>query len=347
MIKISSIYRLAPLFLFLTYSYVFSSATVLRGAGATFPYPLYKKWFLKYSENSDARIIYEPAGSGTGIKKLLSKSVDFGATDAFLSNSELSAAGSEIIHIPTCIGAVAIIYNLSEARNLCFSPETIAGIFSGTIKKWDHKEIRKENPNATLPSEQIKVIHRSEGSGTTFIFTDYLSKVSKNWKKSTGRGKRVRWQTGMGVEGNEGMAEFISRVSGSIGYAQHSFAANRGLPAAAIKNRSGKFITPNLKSLSLAADLAVPDDSRIMITDTPSENGYPISAFTYIIVQKKQDYAAGRKKQARSLFSFLDWCLTEGQKYTSGMGYAPLPSSVVIKAKKNLRNIIFDRRPLN
>lgn len=320
---------------------------ILSGAGATFPYPLYEKWIGVYQEKTRVRVSYQAVGSGAGIKKLLEKEVDFGATDAFMSRDELDRAKGDILHIPTCLGAVTIIYHLPGNPVLRFTPELLSDIFMERVTHWSDEAISEVNPGVRLPDLEILVVHRSEESGTTFIFTDYLSKVSSQWRDKVGCGKKVRWLTGMGVEGNPGMAELVKKVPGSIGYVELAYAKRHAFPVALIKNRSGRFITPTLESVSRAADIPLPSDTRILITDTKVPQGYPISAFTWLIIFKEQSYNHRSREKAEQLARFLWWTVHEGQHYTNHeLLYAPLPGGAVRKAEAVILSMGFDKKPL-
>jgi phosphate transport system substrate-binding protein len=320
--------------------------TILNGAGATFPYPLYEKWMNIYREKTGIRVDYQAVGSGSGIRKLLGREVDFGGTDAFLSNEELEQAEGDILHIPTCLGAVTIIYHLPENPLLKFTPELIADIFLGKLSNWSDQRISAINPGVRFPDLKISVVHRSDGSGTTFVFTDYLSKSNPSWQKQVGRGKKVRWPTGMGVEGNPNLAQFVKKIPGSIGYVELAYAKRHHLPVASIKNRSGHFIEPTMKTVSRAAEVSLPADTRILITDTPSPDGYPISAFTWMIFYKEQSYDQRSHDKALQLGRFLWWALHEGQKYNRELFYAPLPREAVQKSEEIVASLRFQGLPL-
>jgi phosphate transport system substrate-binding protein len=320
--------------------------TILNGAGATFPYPLYEKWVEVYRKKTGIRVVYHAIGSGSGIQRLLSKEVDFGGTDAFLSQEEHKQADGHILHIPTCLGAVTIIYHLPGNPVIKLTPDLISEIFLGKCSNWSDERISSINPGIPFPDRLISVVHRSEESGTTFIFTDYLSKTSSQWRKEVGRGKTVRWLTGMGVEGNPGVAELVKKIPGSIGYVELAYANQQLLPIALIKNRSGRFVAPTLRSVSSAADVSLPSDTRIMITDTPSPDGYPISAFTWLIFYKDQSHHQRSYDRALQLGLFLWWTLHEGQQYGSELLYAPLSQSAVSKGEAIVRSMQFRGEPL-
>ena len=320
---------------------------ILSGAGATFPYPLYEKWIDVYRKKTGVRISYSPVGSGSGIKQLVEQSVDFGATDAFMSQEDPDRARGEILHIPTCLGAVSIIYHLPGNPILRFTPKLLSDIFLGRISKWSDREISAANSGIDLPDLEISVVHRSEGSGTTFIFTDYLSKVSPEWKEKVGRGKRVRWPAGMGVEGNPNVAAFVKKINGSIGYVELAYARQNNLPVAFVKNRSGYFVMPTLKSVSSAAEVTLPSDTRILITNTGAPDGYPISAFTWLIFYKEQSYNDRSYDRACQLCRFLWWAIHEGQQYTNHeLLYARLPRGAVKKAEEIILSVRFEGRPV-
>lgn len=320
-------------FIFMLYSLIPLSADIIvNGAGATFPSLLYQKWIEIYEQTNDIRAIYEPVGSSKGKKLLLDKKIDFGGTDFFLTQQEIAEVSDEIIHVPTCVGAVAVIYSLPGQPMLRFTPDILADIFMGKIITWNDKRIQKINPTLQLPHLDITVIHRSEGSGTTFIFSDYLSKVSKKWRTKVGRGKILRWPVGMGLEGNPQIASFVKKIPGSIGYVQLSYAKKNKLPVALIRNKSGHYVMPTLESVSKAADVKLPDNTCILLTDTEADKGYPISAFTYIILFKNLNRSGKTILKAKKLVEFLHWMIHEGQKYTKPLNYSPLPQSAVDKA---------------
>jgi phosphate transport system substrate-binding protein len=314
--------------LLLAYSPV-CAGTVLGGAGATFPHPLYQKLILEYQAREDVRITYDAVGSGEGIKRLIHRSVDFGATDAFLSEDEHRSAGEAIVHIPTCIGAVAVVYNLPDMPELRFTPDVLADIFLGRITVWNDAKIAAVNKGIPLPALDITVVHRSDSSGTTFVFSDYLSKVSPEWKERCGCSKLIRWPVGVGLDGSSGVADFVKKIPGSISYVERSYVESNQLAAAAVQNRSGRFVRPTIESISAAADIRLPESTCIMITDTSSPSGYPISAFSYLIVYQQQCYENRPFARAQALVKFLWWILHAGQQYNQSLQYAPLPPSAV------------------
>lgn len=319
---------------------------ILRGEGATFPYPLYREWIKIYRAQTGVRITYLSAGSGRGIKALFNRKVDFGATDAFISDEELASVDSEVLHIPTALGAVVVTYNLPGVPELKLTGSLAAEIFSGKIAMWSDNRIKKVNPSAALPEKKISVVHRSDGSGTTFVFTNYLSVVNPEWKETVGKGKSVRWPVGIGVDGNLGVRDFIKKIPGSIGYVQLNYARSAGLPVAVVQNKEGRFIKPSLEAVSTAARGELPADTRALIIDTGVRWGYPISAFTWLIVYKEQAYDGRTRKRAKSLAKYLWWAIHEGQHYNHGLYYAKLPDEAVRKAEAIIRSMTFNGKPV-
>jgi len=309
-----------------------SAVNNLSGAGATFPYPLYSKMFDTYNGVTGVRVNYNSIGSGGGIKALTDKTVDFGASDTFLTDDEETAMGAPVLHIPTCVGAVVLSYNLDGNPALKLDGTVVANIFLGKITNWNDPSITALNPGVALPNLSITVVHRSDGSGTTSIFTNYLSAVSPDWKSSVGAGKSVSWPTGVGGKGNEGVSGMITQTKGSIGYIELVYAVQTGIPFASLKNASGEFIAPSLASSSAAASVSLPDDLRIMIVNSPGASAYPISAFTWILVYKEQNYGGRTLGQAQALKKLLTWILTDGQTVNEGLSYARLPAPAVTKA---------------
>ena len=320
--------------------------TTLLGAGATFPYPLYSKWFHIYHQMRGVKVNYQAIGSGGGIRQLLSRTVDFGGTDAFMTKKELAKAPSKIVHIPTALGAVAVTYNLPGKPQLRFTPQVLADIFLGRITRWNDPRLVKINPEVKLPNMKIIVVHRSDGSGTTNIFTDYLSKVSKEWSQRVGQGKSVKWPVGLGGKGNAGVAGLITQIPGSIGYVELAYAEQNHLPVSAIQNRAGNFIKPTLESISLAANIPLPPDTRVSITDTDAPDGYPISGFTWIILYKEQHYSGRSKTRAKALVDLLWWCIHQAQRYNEGLLYGKLPPAAVKIGERILKSITYNGKPL-
>jgi phosphate transport system substrate-binding protein len=301
-----------------------AQAQNLTGAGATFPAPLYQRWFQEFGQQNSVQINYQPIGSGGGIKAITAKSVDFGASDAPMSAQELAAAPG-IIHIPTVAGAVCVAYNLPGVQSgLKLTGDVIADIFLSKITRWNDPQITKLNPGVNLPATNIAAFHRSDGSGTTNIFTTYLSEVSSDWKSEVGAGKSVRWTRGLGGKGNPGVAALIKQTEGGVGYIELNYAIKNNIPYATVKNAAGKFIAPTVESTTQAAQGAtLPADFRKVITNTSDPEGYPITGFTYLLV-----YPNSKPE----LKKFLTWALTDGQKEASALYYAPLPANVQKRA---------------
>ncbi len=320
------------------------TATVkeLSGAGATFPYPLYSRMFDSYDAATGVHVNYNSIGSGGGIKALTDKTVDFGASDAFLNEQELAAMGAPVLHIPTCVGAVVLSYNLDGKPSLKLDGSTVAKIFLGTVTRWNDPAIAALNPGITLPDLVITVVHRSDGSGTTSIFTSYLSAVSPTWKSQVGAGKSVAWPVGLGGKGNDGVAGMISQTKGSIGYIELVYAVQTDMPVATLKNASGAFVVPSLASSAAAANVSLPDDLRVMIVDSAGTDAYPISAFTWILVYKEQNYNGRTLGQAQALKAMLTWVLQDGQSINEGLSYAKLPAAAVTKAMALVDSMTYD-----
>lgn len=312
------------------------AAVTLNGAGATFPYPIYSKWFDEYNKvHPDVRINYQSIGSGGGIKQFTAKTVDFGATDGPMSNQELFAVDGKPVHIPTVLGAVVPTFNLDGVTDLTFSGEVLAGIYLGTIKSWDDAAIKALNPSATLPSLPISVVRRADGSGTTYCFTDYLATVSPDWKKKVGMGKAVNWPVGLGGKGNEGVSGLVKQTKGAIGYVELIYAKSNNLSYGSVVNKAGKAIKANVDTVSAAAASAkMPSDFRVSIVNAPGEESYPISTFTWLLV-----YENNGGEKGRILKDFLSWMLDSGQKMASDLGYAPLPSNVKSMVESRIKSI--------
>jgi phosphate transport system substrate-binding protein len=303
-----------------------SAQLMINGAGATFPYPIYSKWFDAYTKvDPSVRFNYQSIGSGGGQKQILAQTVDFGASDGPMSDDNLAKAPGKILHIPTVAGADVIAYNLPGNPALKFDADTIAAIFLGHIKKWNDPKITVLNPGVSLPDKEIIVVHRSDGSGTTFIFTDYLSKISPEWKSKVGANTSVNWPTGIGGKGNEGVAGQIKQTPGALGYVELIYAVQNKMPYAEVKNAAGEFVKPTLESVTAALATAdIPDDFRFSITNAPGKDAYPIAGATWLLVYQQQKDANKGKK----LVEFLKWALTDGEKMAKDLEYAPLPESV-------------------
>ncbi len=320
--------------------------TELLGAGATFPQPLYSKMFDAYYKEFKVKVNYQGIGSGAGIEQLKKKTVDFGATDAFMSNEDLKAAPANILHIPITLGAVAVSYNIPGNPEIKLSRALLADIFLGKIKKWDDKAIVALNGGVKLAPLPITVVHRSDGSGTTNIFTDYLAKISPEWNKKVGSGKEVKWPAGLGAKGNPGVAGQIAHLPGSIGYVELIYALENDMPVAELQNKKGKYIRPNLDSTKVAAEVPIPDDTRITLTDTDAATGYPIAGMTWVILYQEQHYAGRSKEKAQTLVALIWWMTHEGQKYCEPLKYAPISKPAVEKVERIIRSITYDGRPI-
>ena len=318
---------------------------VIEGAGATFPFPLYNKMFTEYYQETGIKVEYEAIGSGAGIKKFLGRQIDFGATDAFLSDSDMLKTDIEILHIPICLGAVAISYNLDIADTLNLSPEVLTKIFKGEIKQWDDPRIQQINPDIVLQKEKITVIVRSDASGTTKIFTEYLSRVDDDWAKSIGNGKKINWVVGNETKGNFGVAARINEFVGAIGYLEKIYAQSNNMAIAKIQNKAGNFIYPDPESVSMAANIELPGDTRILLIDPESEHGYPISSFSWLLLYKDLDYF-GNRIRAKNTANLVWWMLHEGQNSAEEMGYSPLPVQAIEKAEKLLEELSYDQEKI-
>lgn len=320
------------------------NALLINGAGATFPYPIYSKWFDEYHKSMDAiHINYQSVGSGAGIKQVTDGTVDFGASDGPMNDDQLKAYrdkhGSPILHFPTVLGAAVPTYNIpGVATSLNFTPEALAGIFLGRISKWNDPAIANANKGVNLPANEIIVIHRSDGSGTTYIWTDYLSKVSSDWKDKVGKGTSVNWPVGLGGKGNEGVTGLIKQQPNSIGYVELIYAAQNKIPYGAVKNSAGEFVQANLEGVSAAAAASaktIPEDFRVSITNAPGKGVYPVSSFTWLLIPQKFSDAAKRD----AMKGFLKWMLADGQNYAENLSYAKLPKEVVAKELKAIDKI--------
>jgi phosphate transport system substrate-binding protein len=317
--------------------------TTLNGAGATFPYPMYSKWFNEYHNlHSDIQINYQSIGSGGGIRQVTEGTVDFGASDMPMTDGQLAEAEgklkTKILNIPSVLGAVVPAYNVpGVSGELKFTPDALAGIFLGKITKWNDKAIAGANPGVNLPDKDIIVVHRSDGSGTTFIWTDYLSKVNSDWKSQVGSGTSVKWPIGLGGKGNEGVAGSIRQLQGSIGYVELIYAAQNNIPFGSVRNAAGNFLKASLDGVTAAAASApkMPDDFRVSITNAPGKDAYPISSFTWLLIPMQSKDAA----KGKILADFLNWMCTDGQKMTAALSYASLPASLVQKEKTAIKQI--------
>jgi phosphate transport system substrate-binding protein len=313
--------------------------TTLNGAGATFPNPMYSKWFSEYHKvHSDVQINYQPIGSGGGIRQVTAGTVDFGASDMPMTDQQLKDSKINILNIPTVLGAVVPAYNIPGVTGeVKFTPEALAGIYLGKITKWNDKTITSANPGVNFPDKDIIVVHRSDGSGTSFIWTDYLSKVSPEWKGQVGSDTSVKWPLGMGGLHNEGVAGLIRQLPGSIGYVELIYAVQNNIAYGSVRNSSGVFLKATLEGVTAAAASApkMPADFRVSITNAPGKDAYPISSFTWLLIPAQSKDAA----KGKILADFLNWMVGDGQKMTSGLSYAPLPDNVVAKVKDAIKQV--------
>lgn len=312
-----------------------ADSTLINGAGSTFMYPALTKWFEVYSTiDPSVQFNYQAIGSGAGIKQISAKTVDFGGTDGPMTMDQMTQAPGRIYHIPMVMGATALAYNVpGVSGNLKLTPEVVAGIYLGKITQWNDPKIAEQNPGVNLPSTGIIVAHRSDGSGTTFIFTDYLSSVSPEWKGRVGKGTSVNWPVGLGGKGNQGVSGILKQSPGSIGYVELAYAIQNNLTYALVQNKSGNFIEPTVKSTSAAAaGAAIPDDFRVSIVNSPNPDAYPIVGFSWMLIYKQMD----DKTKGKAIVGFAKWAVTEGQKYSADLNYAPLPGDLVDKIQKKL-----------
>jgi len=317
--------------------------TTLNGAGATFPYPIYSKWFSEYHKaHSDIQINYQSIGSGGGIRQVTEGTVEFGASDMPMTDDQLKEAQgklkTKVLNVPTVLGAVVPVYNIPGVNaEIKFTPDVLAGIFLGRITNWNDKAISAANPDLKFPNQEIIVVHRSDGSGTTFIWTDYLSKVSPDWKNQVGSSTSVKWPKGLGGKGNEGVAGSIRQLSGSVGYVELIYALQNKIPFGSVRNSAGVFLKASLEGVTAAAASApkMPADFRVSITNAPGKDAYPISSFTWLLIpQQAKDSAKGK-----ILADFLTWMVADGQSMTTALSYSPLPENVAAKVKEAIKQV--------
>jgi len=317
-------------------------ALLVNGAGATFPAPLYSKWFSEYNKlHPDLQLNYQSIGSGGGIQQITAGTVDFGASDAPMKDEQIAKIPG-IVHVPTVMGAVVVTYN-APIKSLRLTPETIAGIFLGKIQRWNDPALAKDNEGTKLPDAAIAVVHRSDGSGTTNIFTDYLSKVSPEWKEQVGAGTAVKWPVGLGAKGNEGVTGLVKQTPGAVGYVELAYASQNKLPTAELRNHDGVFVKASLESTSAAAaGVEMPDDFRVSITDAKGKSAYPMASFTYVLVPGDQKDPV----KAAALVRFLWWAVHDAQRFAGPLDYAPLPKPVVAKVSAKLETLTAQGKPL-
>ena len=324
-----------------------SDDKTILGAGATFPYPLYSKMFSEYHTKTGIEVNYQSIGSGGGILQLTNKTVDFGASDGPMNDEQTKKIGVPVLHIPMTSGAVVITYNLpGENNNISLTPDIVADIFLGKLTKWNDVRITSINKGVSIPALPILVAHRSDGSGTTNIFTNYLSKVSPDWSVKVGSGGAVNWPVGLGGKGNEGVSGLVKQTPGAIGYVELIYALQNKMDYAKLRNKKGKFIVPSIESVRAAGDVKMPDDSKIFITDTDAPEGYPISGFTWIILYKEQNYNGRSADRAQKLMQLLWWNIHDGQQYATALNYSPLSKEAQKVAEKIAKSATYGGKPI-
>lgn len=319
----------------------------ILGAGSSFDYPLFTKLFSEFNKVTSVQVNYQSVGSGAGISQLTAKTVDFGASDAPMSGKQDSALSGPAIHIPVTAGAVVISYNIPGVTNaLNLTPAVLADIFLGTITTWNDGRITALNKGVTLPGTTILIAHRSDGSGTTNIFTTYLAKVSDQWNSKVGKGSAVNWPAGLGGKGNEGVAGLIKQTPGAIGYIELAYAIQNSMPFASIQNKSGKFIVPSTASITAAANIPIPADSKVSLTNTDAADGYPISGFSWVVLYKEQNYNGRSQGKATNLVKLVSWMIHSGQQYSNALNYAPLSPAAVKVGDALLKSVTFNGKPI-
>jgi len=319
----------------------------ILGAGSSFDNPLFSKMFSEYNKNTGLIINYQSIGSGGGIKGLTDKTVDFGASDAVLSDDQAKTMGVPVIHVPVTAGAVVLSYNLPEVKDtLKLSPDVLAGIFMGTITKWNDAKIAAINKGVKLPATDIQVVHRADASGTSNIFTTYLTKVNKDWETKVGKGSSVSWPVGLGGKGNEGVAGTVKQTPGAIGYIELAFAIQNNMPFAKMQNKAGNFITPSIASVTAAANIQIPDDAKVSLTNTDAADGYPISGLSWVLIYKEQKYNNRSADRAAKMVKLIQWMIHDGQQYGTPLFYAPLSQNAVNVGDALLKTVTYDGKPV-
>ena len=319
----------------------------LMGAGSTFDNPLFSKMFSEYNKSNGLKVNYQSIGSGGGIKALTDKTVDFGASDAPLSDDQAKTLGVPAVHIPVTAGAVVLSYNLADVKDtLNLTPDVVAGMFLGTIKKWNDPKIAAINKGVKLPATDIVISHRTDGSGTTNIFTTYLTKVSKDWETKVGKGSSVSWPVGLGGKGNEGVAGTIQATPGAIGYIELAYAIQNKMAFARLQNKAGNFITPGISSVTAAANIDIPADAKISLTNTEAADGYPISGLSWVIIYQEQKYGNRSADKVKKMVTLLQWMIHDGQQFSGALNYAPLSPKAVTVADALLKSVTFDGKPV-
>jgi len=321
--------------------------STLLGAGSTFIYPLFSKLYSVYKDSTGLKVNYQSIGSGGGILQLTNKTVDFGASDAPLNEEQTQKMNADVLHIPMCSGSVVISYNLPSVKEtLKFTPEIVADIFLGKIKKWNDPLIKAQNADIELPDMSVIIAHRSDGSGTTNIFTTYLSKVNPEWESKVGKGSSVNWPVGLGGKGNEGVAGLVKQTPGAIGYIELAYVIQNKMTFGKLQNKNGNFIIPNVESTRAAGNIQLPPDAKVSLTNTEAADGYPISGFTWVIIYKEQNYNNRSQDKATNLMKLLWWNIHSGQQYCEGLNYAPLSSSALSVAENILKSATYNGKPI-
>jgi len=324
-----------------------SDNNTILGAGSTFIYPFFSKAFSVYNQQTGVKVNYQSIGSGGGILQLTNKTVDFGDSDAPLNGEQDSAIGVPVLHIPMCSGAVAISYNLPDVKDtLQLTPAIIANMFLGKITKWNDPAIAAVNKGVKLPNTPVVIAHRSDGSGTTNIFTTYLSKVSPDWSTKVGKGSSINWPIGLGAKGSEGVAGIIKQTPGAIGYVELAYVLQNNMAFAKVQNKAGNFITPNINSTSAAGNIQLPADSKVSLTNTDAADGYPISGFTWAIIYKEQNYNNRSQDRAEKVVKLLWWNIHDGQQYCAALNYAPLSPAAVTVAENILKSATYNGKAI-
>lgn len=342
------ILKIICLYLALSIQVLFA-AVELTGSGATFPYPLYSKMFFEYNKLNNVKVNFQATGSGAGIKQLRQGIIDFAATDAFISDyiSKRIFQDKEIIHVPICVGAVSIVVNLPGIKTINLNSEILSKIYRGQILKWSDEEIKRINNNLDIPDIPIIPIRRADSSGTTFIFTEFLSKTDAPWKNLVGRGKTVKWSTGIAGKGNAGLALLVNQIPGAIGYVSSIYAIQNELKAASVQNGSGNYISPTLTSISNATNsTTIPEDTRVSLTNPDAKNAYPICGLTWILIYEDQNYNNRTYSQAKETTQLIKWMINDGQEYAKALNYSPLTQSIIKKAETNLKKVHYNGKPL-
>ena len=324
-----------------------SEKVTITGAGSSFDNPLFSKMFAVYFDTTKVQINYQSVGSGAGISQLTNKTVDFGASDAPMNSKQDSAAAAPVLHIPITAGAVVISYNLPDVKDtLKFTPDIIANIFLGKITKWNDHAIAAANPGVKLPATPIVVAHRSDGSGTSAIFTSYLSKISPEWQGKVGAGTAVNWPVGLGGKGNEGVTGLVKQTPGGIGYIELAYAIHNNIPYATVQNKAGNFIVPTIGSVTAAANISIPADGKVLLTNTDAPDGYPISGFSWVLIYQEQGYSNRTQAQATQLVQLLNWMINDGQKFSADLYYAPLSGAAVSVGAGLLKSVTYNGQPV-